>query len=86
MSVRYILAFQVKGALAGLPDFPYTIYQNGGKYTKLPLDYQIAIQYNKWPDNIPNGHKIDQHFPFQDLTQILIFGLKICIPSGNPES
>jgi hypothetical protein len=37
--------------------------------------------------NIPNGHKIYQHFPFQGpskFTQIGIFGLKLHKPSGNP--
>jgi hypothetical protein len=37
--------------------------------------------------HIPNGHKIYQHFPFQGppkYTQGRIFGMKICIPSGNP--
>jgi hypothetical protein len=36
------------------------IYQNGGKYTKLAPNYQMAIKYTKWPNNIPNGHKIYQ--------------------------
>jgi hypothetical protein len=45
-----------------------------GKYTKM------AGKYTKWLENIPNGHKIYQHFPLQDTpkyTQIGIFGLKI---------
>jgi hypothetical protein len=25
----------------------YLLYQNGGKYTKLPLNYQMAIKYTK---------------------------------------
>jgi hypothetical protein len=33
---------------SGLPDFPYLIYQNGGKYTRLPQNYQMAINYTKW--------------------------------------
>jgi hypothetical protein len=40
----------------------------------------MAGKYTKWPENIPNGHKISQHFPLQDppkFTQIGIFGLKI---------
>jgi hypothetical protein len=50
--------------------------------------YQITIKYNKWPQNLPNGCKIDQkaikiyqHFPLQvppKSTQNRIFGLKIC--------
>jgi hypothetical protein len=42
--------------------------------------YQIAIQYNKWLQYIPNFRKIFQHFPFQGPpkhTQIGIFGLKM---------
>jgi hypothetical protein len=26
-----------------------TIYQNRGKYTKLPLNSQMAIKFTKWP-------------------------------------
>jgi hypothetical protein len=32
----------------GCQIFLYLIYQNGGKYTKLPLNYQRAIKYIKW--------------------------------------
>jgi hypothetical protein len=32
-----------------LPDFSLLKYQNGGKYAKLPLNYQMAIKYTKWP-------------------------------------
>jgi hypothetical protein len=42
--------------------------------------YQTAIYYTKWPQNIPNGHKTYQHFPFTGppkFTQIGIFALKI---------
>jgi hypothetical protein len=42
--------------------------------------YQTAVSYTKWPQNIPNGHKICQHFTFQGTlkyTQIWILGLKI---------
>jgi hypothetical protein len=49
------------------------MYQNG---VKIPIEHKIT----KWPLNIPNGHKIYQHFPFQGLpkfTQIFIFGLQI---------
>jgi hypothetical protein len=34
-------------------------YQKTGKY--IPNDrklYQTAINYTKWPKNIPNGHKV----------------------------
>jgi hypothetical protein len=64
------------------------------KYTKWPQNipnghkiYQMATKYTKWPQNIENGHKIDQMVKkyinifhcktLQNLTQILIFGLKI---------
>jgi hypothetical protein len=61
----------------GCQIFLDTGYQNRGKDTKLPLNYQIA-------KNIPNGRnkiqRIYQPFPFQGaqtFTQIGIFGLKI---------
>jgi hypothetical protein len=56
--------------------FSVQTYQNGKNDHKL---YQTAIHYAKWPKNIPNDHKISQHFPFQGpqkFTQIGIFGLK----------
>jgi hypothetical protein len=37
--------------------------------------------------NTPNGLKIYHHLSVQDttkFTRILIFGLKMCMPSGNP--
>jgi hypothetical protein len=48
--------------------------------TKTRKMYQIKTKCNKWSQNIPNGHKIYQHFPNHGppkLTQISIFGLKI---------
>jgi hypothetical protein len=42
--------------------------------------YQMTTKYTKWPENIPNGHKIYQHFPLQDppnLPTLDFFGLKI---------
>jgi hypothetical protein len=48
------------------------------KNTKL---YRLATKYTKWPQNRPNGHKINQHLQLHDptkFTQIGIFGLKIC--------
>jgi hypothetical protein len=62
--------------------------KTGGKCTKLPQHYLMAIECTKWPLNIPNGYKIYQHFSFKGppkFTQIGIFGLKK-IPSGNPAS
>jgi hypothetical protein len=29
--------------------FFYTIYKNRGKFTKLLLNYQMAVKYSKWP-------------------------------------
>jgi hypothetical protein len=54
----------------------------------IPNDHKIT----KWTYNIPNGLfqraiKIYQHSLFQGppkYTQIVTFGLKIYIPSGNP--
>jgi hypothetical protein len=68
--------------------------------TKPGKIYQITAKYNKWPQNMPNGrkiekngHKIYQHLPLQDppkFTQIGIFGLKIChlatlMPAFKPD-
>jgi hypothetical protein len=42
--------------------------------------YQMAINYIKCPENLPNSHKIYQHCSLQDppkFTQIGIFGLRI---------
>jgi hypothetical protein len=60
--------------------FVGTIYQKGGKCTKLPQNIQ-------WLQNVPNGRKIDEmsikytnifHCKTrQKFTQIAIFGLKI---------
>jgi hypothetical protein len=66
---------------AGLPDFSWSKHTKMGKM-HIPNDhrlFQTAINYTKWPNNIPNGHKIYKHFSFQvppKFTQILIFGLK----------
>jgi hypothetical protein len=50
--------------------------------------YQSAIKCEyQITGNWPNDHKIYQYLPLQDppkFTQTGIFGLKICIPSGNP--
>jgi hypothetical protein len=68
-----------------------TIYQNGKNIPKwpqiIPKGHAGIIQYAKWQYNRPNGHKIYQHLSLQDtqnFTQIVIFGLKIYIPSGSP--
>jgi hypothetical protein len=40
----------------------------------------MAINYAKWPANLPNSHQMDQHLPLQDtpkFTQLGIFGLKV---------
>jgi hypothetical protein len=42
-NVTYVAIYQI------CQIFLYTIYQNRGKYTKLPLHYQTAIKYTKWP-------------------------------------
>jgi hypothetical protein len=50
------------------------------QYTKTDKIYQSAINFTKWPENSPNGHKVYQRLPSQDhpkFTQIGIFGLKI---------
>jgi hypothetical protein len=42
------------GLNAGLPDFSRSKVPKRGKI------YQITTKYTKWPQNIPNGLKIDQ--------------------------
>jgi hypothetical protein len=49
-------ALRVSGAKQGCQIFLGTIYQKGGKYTKVPQNmpnvhkiYQMAAKYNKWP-------------------------------------
>jgi hypothetical protein len=71
--------------MAGLPDFSWYNVPKRGK------DIPNSLKFNKWPQNIPNSHKIaqiDQHLPLRDppkFTQIGIFGLKKML-SGNPAS
>jgi hypothetical protein len=58
-------------------------YTRVGK--SIPND-QMAMIYTNWPENIPNGHKIYQHFPFKCPTKYTKFGIFWYenIPSGNP--
>jgi hypothetical protein len=62
-------------SVARLPDFSWHNIPKRGKYTKFPLNYQMAVKYN------------NLRFPFwgpPKITQIGISGLKIPIPPGNP--
>jgi hypothetical protein len=62
-------------------------YQNGKNIKNDNKLYQTAINYTKWPLNIPNGHKIYQHLPFKGplkFTQIRDFWFENK-PSGNPD-
>jgi hypothetical protein len=69
----------------GLPDF--SCYNIPKREINIPNNqkmYQINTKctkkYTKWPQNMPNGNKIDQHLQLQNppkLTQIGILGLKI---------
>jgi hypothetical protein len=66
--------------MQGCQSFLDKIYQNGGKYTKMALNYQMAVKYSKWPNNIPT-------FPISRPSKIYPnwdFGFEK-IPSGNPE-
>jgi hypothetical protein len=67
----------------GLPDFSwYNIPKREETYHKIYIPNGHKIYQIR-----PNGHKMYQHLPLQDppkFTQIGIFGLKICMPSGNP--
>jgi hypothetical protein len=61
---------------------------NWEKYNKWPKLCQTAINYTKWPYNIPNGHKIYQHLPFKGppkFTQIgiLVWKQTIWQPCGR---
>jgi hypothetical protein len=77
------VAFTEKEATCGVQGcqiYLDTIYQIREKYTKFPLNYQVSIKCTKWPENISNGQRIYQPFPFQGppkFIQIGIFGLKI---------
>jgi hypothetical protein len=56
------------------------------KYTKLPLNYPVAIKYIKWAKYIPNGHNTYQtSFTARDskIYPNLNFWFEN-IPSGNP--
>jgi hypothetical protein len=66
----------------GLPDVSRhnICTKNGENIPEEHKLYQKAINYTKWWLNIPNGHEMQQHFPFQGprkFTQVWIFGLKI---------
>jgi hypothetical protein len=50
------------GPHQGCQIFLDTIYQNGGKYTKLQKLYRMVTKYTKCPKNISNDQKIYQHF------------------------
>jgi hypothetical protein len=75
-----------QGHFQGCQIFIYLIYQNGGKYTKSPLKYQMAVNvpkmaviYSKRPYNIPTyfiprPSKIYRNLDFWFEN----------IPSGNP--
>jgi hypothetical protein len=72
-------------SIQGCQIFLDTVFQNGGKDTKLPLNF-------KWTKNVPNGHDLFQMakepFPFQgppNFTQIAFFWFENK-PSGNPAS
>jgi hypothetical protein len=63
-----------------LPDFSGHNLPKWGKYTKWPQNYPLDIKYTKTAENISNGHKIYQNWPFQGppkYTHIEIFGIKI---------
>jgi hypothetical protein len=56
------------------------------KHTKTGKINQTTIKYTKWPQNVPNVSKIDQHLPLQvtpKFPQIVIFWFEN-MPSGNP--
>jgi hypothetical protein len=64
-----------------LPDFSWSKHTKSGE--NIPNDRylnQMYLNNTKRPKNIPNGHKIKLHSPFQcppNFTQIGILGMKI---------
>jgi hypothetical protein len=54
----------------GCQSFLDAIYQNGRKYTKLPLKYRMAIKYTKWHLYVPNGHINSNHFHVKALQNL----------------
>jgi hypothetical protein len=69
----------------GLPDFYRgKMYQTT---TKLPQIFRMALNYSRWPLKYSRWPKniVTVSIPRPStITQIGIFGLKICTPSGNP--
>jgi hypothetical protein len=80
--------FSLECPVQGCQIFLDTQYQNGGKYTKWPLNYQMAIKgIYQMAAIYSYGHRIYKPFIFlgpPKFTQIGIFGFKIHLPSGNP--
>jgi hypothetical protein len=78
--IMYILLYLVRSAsysfanlqtAQGCQIFIYLIYiPEWGKYTRLPLKYQVAIKYTKCPSYIPNGHRIFPNFFIPKLSII----------------
>jgi hypothetical protein len=63
-------------------------YQMAENIPKWPKVYQMTIQYAKWQQDRRNVHKIYQQLSLQGtpkFTKIVIFGLKIGVPSGNTD-
>jgi hypothetical protein len=61
---RRALSGQRKYFKSGLPDFSwYNIPTKMKNVENIPNNlkiYQITLKYTKWPQNIPNGLKIDK--------------------------
>jgi hypothetical protein len=73
---RVARLFLVKNTQTGenIPNY-HELYKMSIKYNNRPKNGQVSIKYRY------------QHLPLQvppKFTQIGIFGLKICMPSGNP--
>jgi hypothetical protein len=64
----------------GCQIFLGTIIQNGGKYTKAPLNCRMGITYTKITSSISNGYRIYQPLQFRGppkVTHFGNFGLKV---------
>jgi hypothetical protein len=70
----------------GCQIFLDTIYQNMGKYTKLPQLYQIALEFTKWPQTFQIFIKYTNIFHSKALQNLSKSGFfwSENIPSGNP--
>jgi hypothetical protein len=61
----------------GCQIFLDTIYHNGGEYTKLQLNHNMAIKCNKWPFYVSNDHRVYLPFTFQGPPELPKLGFLV---------